>query len=225
MAFYKKMKINFINKYIRRKKDKMLRITNKAGQLALGSASEEMKSQREELKQMYILDNSVFVSAEENEVSNHLILQTLLRCEKMERLRFYVYAPKGEILTLYQYLHRLFLCIYLILTFRQKEEDVPILVEILKESEQILITYAELLFEMNPYMMFLFTIFLNHDTQKYETYDMYKELYNEINDDMVPLSRKPKWKEHFVGKNEEFIYGMQLYLQFIFSESFSVPIE
>ena len=229
MAFYKKMKINFINKYIRRKKDKMLRIMNKAEQLAFVSSSKEMKSQGKELEQMYILDNSVFVSAEENEVSNHLILQTLLRCEKMERLRFYVYSPKGEILTLYQYLHRLFLCIYLILTFKQKEEDVPELIEILKASEQILLTYGNLLFWIQPSFMFRWTMFLHRETHMYETYFMYHDAtyyyhlqeppsYYFYHHEPYLLDRI----EEFMGMNEEFIYEMDDYFRFVFSQSFFV---
>jgi hypothetical protein len=191
---------------------------NKAEQLAFVSSSKKMKSQGKELEQMYILDNSVFVSAEENEVSNHLILQTLLRCEKMERLRFYVYVPKGEILTLYQYLHRLFLCIYLILTFKQKEEDVPELIEILKASEQILLTYGNILFWIQPSFMFRWTMFLHRETHMYETYHMYDDdsHYYEHPHGSYFLNRK----EEFMGMNEEFIYEMHDYFRFVFSQSF-----
>ena len=189
--------------------------------------SEKHKLEWDELQQKCIFDGSVFISYKTGNELKHPITDTLSKCEAFnsscpDAICFDLYEPEVEVLTLYECLHRLFLFIHLVLFFKQKEEDVPQLVEILKESEQILIRYAELLFEMNPYFMFLFTIFLNHETQKYETYDMYEEVYDELYDDpeWISLSGKPKWKEHFVGKNEEFIYVMRFYLQFIFSESF-----
>jgi hypothetical protein len=152
-----------------------------------------------------------------NEVFDHPILRIMKKFENHDIVKFYTATLCGESYSLYEYLHKLFLCAHMVLIFKHKREEVSEFVNLLKEFEGILIQYADLLFSMELKLMLQWTMFVNHECHVDEMHDRFKYYSYSGIDGRTYFSER---KKHIVGKDEEFIYEMHLYLQFVFSESF-----